>query len=133
MGQTGPILWVWRMIAAQLQFKSRAQGTAHGTDGKEETRSPMPEHSFAKDFNYLWPFMDKLEAHGKNLPAEKRERFTGVVKVARAQFREMLALLEGTSPATAKENVDDAEPDAPSTQAAEESNSALTVGSLIPR
>lgn len=57
----------------------------------------MNATAFEKDLKYLWPFLDKLEAHAKTLSGPEAERVTELTRQSRQCFESIVGLLSGES------------------------------------
>lgn len=82
--------------------------------------------NFDRDFGYLMPFLDKIEAAAASASPDARAELTSLVRGEKERWRRIQALLSGAPPAAAARPTA-AGPDTPTRPAPA---SALTVGSL---
>ena len=70
----------------------------------------MNASAFEKDLKYLWPFLDKLEAHAQTLPGPEAERVIELTRQSRHCFESIVGLLAGDAlpPPEEKEAKDEA-------------------------
>ncbi|MEW5847295.1 MAG: hypothetical protein AB2A00_00725 [Myxococcota bacterium] len=86
----------------------------------------MPaNNAFDRDFGYLMPFLDKLEAHARGLSdAAARDELLGLLSGEKERFTRIRGLLGGAAPTSTS---------SPAAQPMQPAKPAFTVGNLTSR